>query len=146
MKRKHIKGFIEHLKGFIEHQKNINTIIKADIQILKDSLPVTSNPHILQWVADCQAKSFLNNKKSLSQNLSVELESLFGPPNTTLRLENLTKVWILECEGLTFNVFTAKNKGTSIEICDHSYEDLQSKVSKYGMIKFLKELHNLINK
>jgi hypothetical protein len=122
--------------------ESINKVIKT---IVDDSVPVTNNPNILKWLVDCQTNSYLNNQKHLSQNLLKELEETFGSSNKSLRLKFMTKVWILKYNGLTFNVFTAKNQGTSIEICGYDYEDIRTGTKEEEIINFLEELHRLIN-
>ena len=129
--------------------KYINTfneaINKTDKVILERSTPVASNPVILKWLVNCQVVSYENNKKNLSQNLLSELNNVFGNPNKSLRLEFMTKVWILKYGDLTFNVFTAKGKGTSIEICNYSSDDIRTGAKEQEIIQFLEELHKLIN-
>jgi hypothetical protein len=113
--------------------------------IIDYSVPVVNNPIILKWIVDCQTNSYLNKEKNLSSNLLIELESLFGSSNKVLRLEFMTKVWVLEYNGLVFNIFTAKKKGTSIEICGVNYEDVRIGGNETEIINFLEELHKLIN-
>ena len=106
---------INKVKNFVQFlNENINKVKRI---VLEDSVAVTNNPNILKWLVDCQTNSYLNNQKNLSRNLLKELEEIFGSSKKSLRLEFMTKVWILEYNGLIFNVFTAKGKGTSVEIC-----------------------------
>jgi hypothetical protein len=125
----------------------MNQITKVDTRLpLKDnSCPVTNNLNVLKWLIDCQIKSYQNKKKNLSKNLLTELKDLFGNSNTSLKLEFFTKVWILKYNELTFNVFTAKGKGTSIEIVGYDYEDIRNGEKETEIIKFLEELYSLIN-
>jgi len=104
----------------------INKVRKV---ILDDSVPISNNRNLMEWLVNCQTKSHLNKQKNLSKNLLVELESIFGSSNKSLRLEFMTKVWVLEYNGLVFNVFTAKGKGTSIEICGYEYKDIELPVN-----------------
>jgi len=120
-------------------------ITKAKRIILESSVPVTNNPKILKWIVDCQTNSYRNNQKNLSRNLLTEFEKTFGRSNKSLRLEFMSKVWILECNGLCFNIFIAKGKGTSIEICGYGYDDIRTGVKEKEIIDFLKELHQLVN-
>lgn len=113
--------------------------------VIDNSVPVNNNPNILKWLVDCQTHSYVNGQKNLSKNLSDELENIFGPSNKSLRLEFRTKVWVLEYNGLTFNVFTSKGKGTSIEICGFDYDDIRTGEKEFEIIRFLEELHKLIN-
>ena len=136
----------KHIRSFKEASENLNEgINKVKKIVIDDSVPVNNNPNILKWLVDCQTNSHLSDEKSLSQNLLKELEDLFGPSNKSLRLEFMTKVWILEYNGLVFNVFTAKGKGTSIEICGYDYEDIRTGTKEEEIISFLEELHRLIN-
>lgn len=112
----------------------------------KNSVPVWNNTALLQWSVDNITKSFINNEKSLTHNLVAELEQLFGKCNKALRLEFYTRLWVLEYKGLTFNVYSAKGKGTSIEICEFSYEDVRGGKRNSDIIEFLEELYKEINK
>lgn len=123
----------------------LNGITKVDKIVLQDSVPITNNPNILKWLVSCQTNAYLNKQKNLSKNLLIELEDIFGKSNKSLRLEFMTKVWILEFNGLTFNVFSAKGKGTSIEICGYDHEDILKGTKEEDIIKFLEELYRLIN-
>ena len=134
----------------INKVKNFNQFLNENINkvnriVLKDSVPVTNNPNILKWLVDCQTNSYRNNHKNLSQNLLKELEEIFGSSNKSLRLEFMTKVWILEYNGLIFNIFTAKGKGTSVEVCGYDYDDIRTGTNEKEIIEFLEELHKLIN-
>ena len=134
---------INKVKNFGQFlNENINKVKRI---VLEDSVAVTNNPNILKWLVDCQTNSYLNNQKNLSQNLLKELEEIFGNSNKSLRLEFMTKVWILEYNGLTFNVFTAKGKGTSVEICGYDYDDIRTGTNEKEIIEFLEELHKSIN-
>lgn len=135
--------FINKDKTMIkEMREQINKVKRI---VLENSIPVTNNPNILKWLVDCQTNSYRNNHKNLSQNLLEELEEIFGSSNKSLRLEFMTKVWILEYNGLIFNVFTAKDKGTSVEICGYDYDDIRTGTNEKEIISFLEELHRLIN-
>ncbi len=157
---KKIRDQINNFGQFL-NEGLLPAINKVKKNIIDDSIPITNNFNILEWLVDCQQNSYINNQKNLSQNLLKELEEIFGSSNKSLRLEFMTKVWILEYNGLTFNVFTAKGKGTSIEICGYDYKDIagRSETLLQGVrvtrplkvtiereiIKFLEELHRLIN-
>ena len=123
-------------------EKQINQVKRI---VLEYSIPVTNNRNILKWFVDCQTTSYRNKQKNLTRNLLKELEELFGKSNKSLRLEFMTKVWILEYNGLIFNVFTANGKGTSVEICGYNYEDMETGTNEKEIIAFLEELHRLIN-
>lgn len=123
-----------------------NQIIKTKGIILKDSVPVTNNSELMQYMIDIQMKSYKNGGKNLTSNLIDELTKEFGEPNKRLRLEFNTKVWCLQFKGNDYNVFTAKGKGTGIEICGLSYEDVRNGVKKQDIKDFLDELYKIINK
>ncbi len=138
------------MKQKINKVKKFGQFLNEDINkvkriVIDGSVPVNNNPNILKWLVDCQTNSYRNGEKNLSQNLTNELEDLFGSSNKSLRLEFMTKVWILEYNGLVFNVFTAKGKGTSIEVCGYDYEDIRTGTKEADIINFLEELHRLIN-
>ena len=140
---KEMREQINKVKNFGQFlNENINKVKRI---VIDDSVPITNNPNILKWLVDCQTNSYRNNQKNLSQNLLKELEETFGSSNKSLRLEFMTKVWILEYNGLTFNVFTSNGKGTSIEICGDDYEGIRTGTNEEEIIKFLDELHRLIN-
>lgn len=113
--------------------------------ILEKSIPIENNPNILKWLVNLQTNSYKNKQKNLSQSLLNELSHLFGNCNKSLRLEFITKVWVLKYNNLIFNVFTAKNKGTSIEIIDYKHEEIRTGTKVNEIIEFLEELHKLIN-
>ena len=112
---------------------------------VRPSADVMNSPGILQWLVDTQMKSHMVNKKNLAQTLINELTELFGAPNTTLRLEFPTKVWVL-CHGkLKFNVFSSNRMGTNIEVCRMKFEDIRSGINHNEIISFLEELLKMIN-
>jgi hypothetical protein len=123
-----------------------NQIIKTKGILLKDSVPVTNNTEILQYMIDIQMDSFKNGKKSLSANLITELTNTFGTSNKRMRLEYLTSVWCLQFKGIEYNIFSANNKGTGIEICGLSYEEVRNGDKKEEIKEFLDELYNEVNK
>lgn len=59
--------------------------------------------------------------------------------------EYLTKVWIIEYNDISYNIFTTKNKGTSIEIVGYDYEDINSGVKEKEIIEFIEQLYKSIN-
>lgn len=111
----------------------------------KNSVPVQNNINISNWFIKNSMTSYREGHIGLLKNLISELTELFGKSNKTLRLEFMTKVWILKYKNLTFNVFTAKGKGTSIEVCNLDYEDIRSGKYEAEIIEFLEKLYNLIN-
>ncbi len=112
---------------------------------LKDSVPITNNPIILQWLVDCQLKSFKNKHSNLSKNLINELCKVFGTSSKTLSIKHFSKVWILKFNNLEFYIFTSKGKGTKIEITDTSYEDINSGSHQEEILNFLDTLHKNLN-
>lgn len=91
-----------------------DNIIKITKLITDSSVPVMNNPRISQWLCDNSVKAYEQKKKNLMHNLINELTALFGKQNKTLGLEFFTRLWGLKYKDLTFNVYTAKGKGTSI--------------------------------
>jgi hypothetical protein len=118
---------------------------KANTKTLAGSLPVTNNSLILQWLCNNAVTAHKNGKKSLTRNLVKELEQLFGAHNKGLRLRRLTKVWVIDFDGMRFNIFTASGTGTSIEVRDMSHEDLQTFEARVRILAFLEELSRKIN-
>ena len=123
-----------------------NQIIKTKGILLKGSVPVTNNVEILQYMIDIQMDSFKNGKKSLSANLITELNNVFGTANKKMRLEYLTSVWFLEFKGIHYNIFSSSNKGTGIEVCGLSYDEVRNGVNKEEIKEFLDELYKVLNK
>lgn len=123
-----------------------NKITQTKGIVLKSSVPVTNNAEILQYIIDIQMDSYKNGKKSLSANLLEELNREFGKPNKRMRLEFLNSVWCLKFKGIDYNVFSAKGKGTGIEICGLSYEEVRNGVHKEQIKEFLDELYKTVNK
>jgi hypothetical protein len=123
-----------------------NKITQTKGIVLKSSVPVTNNSEILQYIIDIQMDSYRNDKKCLSTNLLEELNRDFGKPNKRMRLEFLNSVWSLNFKGIDYNVFSAKGKGTGIEICGFSYDDIRNGVHKKEIKEFLDELYKTINK
>lgn len=123
-----------------------NQIIKTKGILLKGSVPVTNNVEILQYMIDIQMDSFKNGKKSLSANLITELTNAFGTSNKRMRLEYLTSVWCLQFKGIEYNIFSDNNKGTGIEICGLSYEEVRNGDKKEEIKEFLDELYKEVNK
>lgn len=131
-----IKKFNESLDNQITQTKGI---------VVKDSVPVTNNMEIMQYMIDIQMKSYKSGEKNLTSNLIDELTREFGEPNKRLRLEFNTKLWCLQFKGNDYNIFTAKGKGTGIEICGLSYEEVRNGIKKEEIMEFLDELHRIIN-
>ena len=121
----------------------LNEITKVEgKKIDYNSIPVTNSRKILDWMVNNQFKT----DKNLMQNLIIELTEIFGHYNRGLRLEFLTKLWILKYKDLTYNVFTAKGKGTSIEIIGQEWEDIRLGKKDKEIIEFLEKLTILVNK
>ena len=120
-------------------------ITQTEGNVVKNSVPVTNNMEIMQYMIDIQMKSYKTGEKNLTSNLIEELTREFGEPNKTMRLEYNTKLWFLEFKGNNYNIFTAKGKGTGIEICELSYEEVRNGIKKEEIMEFLDELHKIVN-
>lgn len=96
-------------------------------------------------MVDNQVNSYKSSQKNLLRNLIDDLTHIFGDPNKVIRLEFNNEVWILRYKDLTFNIFTSKGGGTSIELCNYSDEQIRSGERQEDIIDFLKELHKKIN-
>lgn len=131
---------MKYLKKF---ENNNLFITKVNFHKLKDSVPITNNYDILDKIVKIQMKAFENNEKNLSKNLVDELTVIFGEENLSINYD--TKIWILKYNDLIFNIFTAKIKGTSIEICDYNYDDIRIGKRKDDIIMFLEILYAMIN-
>ena len=93
----------------------------------KNSVPVTNNANILNWfVTKHQTDCFKDKRKSLMSDLRTELFDAFGRQDITITYEFRNKLWTLMYNDLTFNVYSASGKGTSIEVCDLTYEQVNS--------------------
>lgn len=101
-------------------------IVKVKTKQVQDSISTWNNSDILEYTNELSLKAYEQNKKALTSNLRVELEKAFGKCNRALRLEYYTRVWVLEFRGLVFNVFTAKDKGTSIEVVNKTFEEVRA--------------------
>jgi hypothetical protein len=140
---------MKQIKKFDNFLNESNKIIKIDNknEIDKKSLPIVVNQNILQYMVDYQTIAWKTHRKSLSCTLVLELEEIFGKPNKILKLDRRTKLWILKYKNLTFNVYSANVKGTSIEICGISYESyLELNKLENIIIEFLEELYKKVNK
>lgn len=129
----------------LNEMNDTDEIIKVPVKIIYDSVPVQSNRYISDWFIEDSMTSYREGHIGLLKNLITELTELFGSYNKGLRLEFLTKLWILKYKDLTFNVFTAKGKGTSIEVCDMTHEEVRNGKNKEEIIEFLEKLHKLVN-
>jgi len=119
-------------------------IIHLNGKKIESSIPTSNNRKILNWMVDNITYSYKNNMTSLSCNMVDELTAIYGKQNKTVTYEYRTKIWVLQYGDLTFNIYTAKKRGTSIEICDFTYDDIISKRTD-DIINFLETLHKLIN-
>jgi hypothetical protein len=121
-----------------------SAIKKVEKLILPSTSPISNNPNILKYLVDNQLLSYRENKKNLSRNMIEELTIVFGKHNKCLRLVFMTKIWILEYKGFNFFVYTAKNKGTTIEL-QENYDDIRNGKHEDIIIEFLDQLYTLIN-
>jgi len=119
-------------------------IVKV-FEVLK-SIKVENNRNILNWFVDVQQlMAIKSGGKLLTNDLREELTTLFGKRIKTIQLENRTSIWILKYDDLTFNIYSAKNRGTDIEICNVEYDQVNDKKLENKIINFLTELNKLIN-
>ena len=126
-------------------ENNFNIIHIDDSSLSSDSVSIMNNREIMRYVINLQTKSFEDNKISLISNLIDPITKIFGDPNKTLRLEFMTKCWSLKYKDLIFNVYTAKNRGTTYEICDCTYDDVRNGKENKTIMEFLDKLYELIN-
>ena len=127
-------------------EETTNKIIHIDGKYFSnDSVSITNSREILNYMVNIQTHAFQDNKLTLTSNLIEPLTKNFGTQNKTIRSEFMLKFWILKFKDLTFNVYTAKNRGTSYEVCDYSYEDVRNGKIDKKIIEFLEELYKLIN-
>jgi len=127
-------------------EETTNKIIHIDGKYFSnDSVSITNSREILNYMVNIQTHAFQDNKLTLTSNLIEPLTKIFGTQNKTIRSEFMLKLWILKFKDLTFNVYTAKNRGTSYEVCDYSYEDVRNGKIDKKIIEFLEELYKLIN-
>lgn len=116
-------------------------------------IQILNSQELLGKIIDIQMDAFRTQKKHLAQTLGEELTELYGKHNYCLHLEHLTRVWVLNYnDELTFKVYTAKGKGTTIEICtdpeDTTFEQSQGKLIRntHKVSSFLTELYDSINR
>lgn len=121
-------------------------ITKISGKDIDKSIPITNDNNILSWLCNSQINDYKNNRKSLMSDLRNQLKTTFGKQNKTSIFEYRTWVWKLSYDGLTYNIFSAPNKGTSIELCSESYEDLRLGKYTIQIEKFLEQLSKTINR
>lgn len=113
----------------------------------KNSVPVTNNRNILTWfVEKHQIQCWKEKRKSLMSDLRSKLTQAFGKHDATVVGEFANKLWTLKQNGLTFNVYSASGKGTSIEVCDLSYEQVRNGEKEKEIIQFLSDLDDTLKK
>ncbi len=108
------------------------------------SVPISNNMEILEWFCENISRSFRAEVKTLSDNHTESLKRLFGKANTVKLFEFRTFVFFLDYKGCSFNVFTAKNKGTTIEFVG-TYDDVVSGKNNDVFIDFCENLYHLVN-
>jgi len=109
------------------------------------SVPVTNSAKILSWMVETHQITCLKEKRpSLMSDLRQKLFDIFGKQDTTITFEFRNKLWTLKHNDLTFNVYSAAGKGTSIEICNFTYDEINSGLKDIEIIEFLTELDNLL--
>jgi len=82
-----------------------------------------------------------NEGLNLMSYLKNDLTKIFGEHNKTFRGEFFNYVWNVDFDGESFQIFTAKGKGTEYLIVA-KYDDDKSEVC----INFLKKLKSLLDK
>lgn len=101
---------------------------------------IDCNRTVLQFMVDNMFKF----EKGLSAYLFDELTAKYGKHTDTLKGEFIHKIWTLKFKDLIFNVFTAKQKGTSIEMVGKDYDDVAYGRYNTDVIEFLTELQKEI--
>lgn len=120
-------------------------IKKLEGRNIPGSVPITNNPAVLNHLVNDMIGLRKEGRKNLFSDIRSEMERVFGPSNRGMRLEFMTRVWKLEYRGLHFNIFSAKSKGTSIEICGYDYEEIRAGAKEKEIIEFTNKLEKLIN-
>lgn len=113
----------------------------------KYTIPVESNRKILNYFVKRGSENFELNKKRLQSDLRKEFKSKLGRQDNVFNGEFTHYIWYVEYEGLKFKIFSAKDKGTSYEICNFSHEEIWKADKKLvkKIIGFLDEIDNVIN-
>lgn len=96
--------------------------------------PVENYNGVLQFICADVHRSI-----TLSTYLKNELTEIFGKHNKCERNEFLNYVWLVESDGETFKIYTAKNKGTSFLI-EAKYDEDKAN----ACIKFLTKMETLL--
>lgn len=120
-------------------------IIKNTSSTKINSVPIGNSKVGLQKLVDNMTLAYKSNKKNISKTIDTELENKFGKHHLRKRFEFLTKIWFLDYNNITFVVFTAKNKGTTIEINNVTYDDVRNGKYDDTIVSFIDELYKLIN-
>lgn len=77
---------------------------------------------------------------AITKDNREEFKRIFGKPDTYWKgSEHYFHIWIREFEGDKFLIMTAKGKGTCIEICDTSFDQINKKGHK--IIRFVEDLY-----
>lgn len=135
----------KHIKLYEQFKKTESEIKKLEDKHLEKSFPISNNFVILEYINKIEMRSYENKEKSILQDLREILLEIFGQPNKRMISEFLYNVYILEYKDLVFNVFTAKDYGTGIEVC-LPLDVVRSGIKNDIIIEFLEKLHKLINK
>jgi hypothetical protein len=120
-------------------------ITKVNTNTIEDSIPIENSRLVLSHFMDLQKKSFDNNKVIITESLTDELTSLFGECNKKMKLDYMTQVWVLKYKNFQFNIFSANERGTDIEICGLSFIELNTREMDKEIIKFLDIFYDMIN-
>ena len=109
------------------------------------SSPVANSRKVMDYMCDLITDGIKNDKKLLTDHLAHELKTLFGKHVGSLRGEFFQRIWTLDYLGLSYNIYTAKGKGTSIELQGISSEEIRNGAYDERIIAFLDELYTQIN-
>ena len=112
---------------------------------LENSIPVSNSRKVLGWICDRSVLDFQKDREILTSDLRTALSNTFGQHNFARRSEFNLNIWVVEHEGLSYNIFSAARMGTSIEIIGKSHTDVNSGSLDDQIIKFLEELSDKIN-
>lgn len=126
-----------------ENYNNTLGITKA-IKLLSDafSVPISNNAQILQALVDYQQMAYKNKEKSLLRSMNKELTKLFGAADYTI---GDRKHWTLKYNNLKFKIYSKEGNGTKIEICNHTYNQINKGKNLDKILDFLESLYALIN-
>ncbi len=109
----------------------------------KIGVVVSNNVKVLGFLVDLQMKAYREGRKSLLSNLTDDMTRIFGKNTNSFLSEFKHKIWTLQYKDLIFNIFCSK-RGTSIEICNYDYDQINKGERESDITEFLEELYNTI--